>query len=477
LENFTNYFDFIKVIYLYGPSALLVFILVFAESKARSALKDAPAGNVVLFKAIYSGVWITFFSLVAVICFMFYNANREATIEGTFENLEGSDTVASSAPFYFHKVYIDNLAKHFNYEWRVITNMPFPSGTTLTFDFDRVTEHGPRSDQYEINVDSSAYKAPIRILYHHKDDTLTLQSNGQTINLTSKEQLTQRSQRNWFSSVAYAAETFSPSGFADRLQAEDPIIRRGAQDELVKDGGLAVPWIEQSLADPKTPDRMRAGLLAALTRISSNETGALDTGAIDSIVLANASKNDLLHRTARHYLATHATWSLDSEINEILVNAEKQDKSRKKVSPSSAQLGLAEMEVLYNLGISEKDRYASGKPLDPKILSDAIKAFQKGWELSAMAPPEQRVVYAKCLYGWGLALHSQSWLERDPNNQRKEELVTSAQEKFGQFVKVVNDSADPTEYPYPEHLTRAKAYIQQPVPASLRDDVWKPRSA
>jgi len=97
-----------------------------------------------------------------------------------------------------------------------------------------------------------------------------------------------------------------------------------------------------------------------------------------------------------------------------------------------------------------------------------VKDFQKAWGLRTAARPTDQVTFAKALFGWGLALHDRSWIERGPSKQRSAAYVKAARDKFAEFLAAVRTSPNPQAYAYPQHLRQAQAYLASPEPRSLQ---------
>lgn len=63
--------------------------------------------------------------------------------------------------------------------------------------------------------------------------------------------------------------------------------------------------------------------------------------------------------------------------------AEKQKQSALGAVPREevAELARTDFEVLYNIGVMEKDLYGSRKPEDRTRIEKSIRAFAEAWEL------------------------------------------------------------------------------------------------
>jgi hypothetical protein len=224
--------------------------------------------------------------------------------------------------------------------------------------------------------------------------------------------------------------------------------------------------VAQVLNSDKSSDRTKEGVLLALTYMKDPAAGSPSRELLNGAIKANASSSEDLRFAARHYFAAWASASFEDRLTAERRAALNTENSGANPSPDSSQISLAELEVLYNLGIREKDAYG-GSTHDISHFNHGVADFTEAWDLARGVPSSDRVFFAKALYGWGLALHDRSWIQLDENHRRDSELVKQAQAKFQQFLTEVQKSGNPTSYPYPEHLKRAKQYLTDPSPQSL----------
>src|SRR5713226_629638 len=149
----------------------------------------------------------------------------------------------------------------------------------------------------------------------------------------------------------------------------------------------------------------------------------------------------ILRGIARACLISQATPAIDAGLDRAIHSSGANGTNR-------SELARTQLEVLYGLGVAAKDRYGSLKAQDRKEFDRAVQYFRKAWGLRAMANTFDRVVFPKALYGWGLALHDRSWIDRDAMHKRKLEYVRAAQDKFSEFLKEVQNGGN-AGYPYP----------------------------
>jgi hypothetical protein len=77
----------IELLYIYGPFALAVLLLLVAEKKAREVWQNAPADGRPKLLMLYLANWLAFFGLIGfdVMAWARINLREEYTIKGTFE--------------------------------------------------------------------------------------------------------------------------------------------------------------------------------------------------------------------------------------------------------------------------------------------------------------------------------------------------------------------------------------------------------
>ena len=89
----------------------------------------------------------------------------------------------------------------------------------------------------------------------------------------------------------------------------------------------------------------------------------------------------------------------------------------------------------------------------------AVDYFRKAWDLRTAVSTTERILFAKALYGLGLALHDRSWIERDAHHKRIGPLTHAARDEFSEFLSQVHAAGNAQSYPFPEHLRRAEGVL------------------
>jgi hypothetical protein len=469
----------IRVLWQYGPSAVVVFLVVVVERRSWQRWSDGslPAAGRWIMPVVYSGVWL---GVVATLVFSVYvwsliNLPGKVVVHGTFENLNAKETVDSPSPVYLHRSSISSGPDHYDYKWWLIPDRSLTVGDTITFTFSRSKrgEGGnstPVITDYMVPIEQNYLEGhEIHLQYDRKDDAVFLAYDQKKTKLSGEDELDSASIPRNFSlatAVAYAAEVPSVQDISDRLDSDDPIIRRNARRELSMLGAPALPIAEQILENEKSPARSREGTLLALAYMKDPAAGSPSPTLLNAVILANAASDEDLRSAARHYLAAWASPELASTLDKRIQGTTALARSRQYVSPDATQVSLAQLEILYNLGVRETNAYVK-TPSDLSHFQAAVTDFETAYLLERNAKPEARVFSAKALFGWGLALHERSWLQLRGDNKRYPQFVADAQAKFQQFLNAVQESGRPNLYPYPAHLQKAHQYTVDPSPKSL----------
>ena len=476
-----------NVLFIYGPFALLPFIVLFLEPRVRAAWNQfKPDGGYKLaFACVYHLTWLSCVGLMVIMVVAWWHTNihQEATVEGQFAKLRGSEMVDCSPIILGHntsaQVYSRKELKQHGFDliWKLISSNPVPGGTELSCTFD---PGNPKSDagvrDYKLTIEPVFYSQDIEIEYDRNQKRLILQNaDPKLLHLIETDdtpsalsQFRPRSPRNYLTGLAYAEGPPPEQDISIALESNDILIRRQARNELAHQGTAALPWIQQILTDPKSSYRLRLGTIVALDRMPQADPTQLSTGALNSIVDASSSSDSALRDAARQFIISHHSWQVEAVVRQDLAEKQKENALGTVPREQVSELARTEFELLYNLGVMEKDLYGSKKVEDRARIDKSIKAFAQAWDLRSLAEPKDRLIYAKALYGWGLALHDRSRIERRNDNIRDPALVKSAQAKFQEFLQAVQGN-DEARYPYPEQISHAKAYIANPVPRSLQD--------
>lgn len=302
----------IKLLYTYGPFAILVFLVFVTERKTRNAKNEAPPDEKPRLMLIYMLNWAVIFGLVLYSMYAWsrMNLSTDHMIEGTIENLSGREVVATgsvgSSSFYVLRNYV--VPGRAEYRWLLKGPKKFDDGEKIEIVFDpndpNLGEAAITSN--ELTIRSSFYNKAVRIQYRRDLNKLFLDDGGQPVELPqSKEQIaTLEPDPTWdfFSTIAYAQGAFQADAFASSLESGDPVIRLKARADLARQGAAAIPWIEDVLGNPKSSYRLKLGTIVALNNMSAVNTPQLRPATITAIQRGATDSDEALRTESLKFL-------------------------------------------------------------------------------------------------------------------------------------------------------------------------------
>jgi len=469
----------VQLLFTYGPFALLVFFVFVTEAKARSALAEARPDGRRAMLAIYVANWLVIFALVATAVYAWtaVNLRREHVIEGRLEDLRGSEVVVTDErELYLSRTYLPG--GRIDYKWRLVSDAPLPEGTRIPVFFQRLERRGDRFHEqvriYELRVLPEFYERPVIIRYERSSGRLLLVRGDEADPLPVRpldpatEEPAERPPRAMFRILrsAHAADRPDLKNLRERLEAYDPIVRYRATQAVQKAGEKALPEVTHLLAEPDlAPDTLRF----ALERLADAEAlppDALSGRTLETLLDALGHEDEAVRRVARRALLRHRSPALAQHAEEHLARLREQGTQEAMLRAQRAAPAL--LDLFYNVGIEEKDRYASVSGAEAALLASALGRFDRAWALRGLVPEQARAEFAKALWGKALALHDRSWLERARDGTRDEALVGEAVAAFETFLHEVQ-ARGVQRYPYPHHLPAARAYVANPQPESLTE--------
>lgn len=305
----------VKLLYTYGPFALLVFVVFVTEGKSRRAMNEATRGErkmLILFIGVYALNWIAIFGLVvySVIAWKKMNLDRLPTITGTIENLPNSEILSTSFDdLYLHRIRQNNNV-YSNYEWMLVSKEPrVDEGKTVVFTIDRSTPNSEFINDYELPIRSEFYDKKVR-LRRAEDDLYLI---GQEKPLVKRRKLIgppllsimRERPLELFTTVVYAqADQSSPSlaDFALGLESPDAIVRRQSRADLAnQDPAVSLPWIDQVLTG-NSSYRLRLGVIIALNNIPNLGVEKLLPSTIEALQIAVRHPDETLRNEAVRFL-------------------------------------------------------------------------------------------------------------------------------------------------------------------------------
>ncbi len=300
--------SWIKLLYTYGPFAILVFFVFVTERKSRMAKNEAPPDEKKRLMVVYLLNWVIIFGLVLFSMYAWtrINLDGEPTIKGRIENLTGREVISTgSAFFYVHRVYV--VPGRAEYMWRLVGPKRFANGEKITIVLDpndpNLGEAGITNN--ELTIKSGFYDRDVRISYRRDVNKLFVDDGGQSVELPQSQQtIAEQPKPAWdFLSVsAFAQGTFQSEPYINSLESPDPVIRRNARADLARQGAAAVPWIEDCWGNPRSSYRLRLGTIVALNNMSAVNVQALRPATIAGIQRASSDPDEALRNEALKFI-------------------------------------------------------------------------------------------------------------------------------------------------------------------------------
>jgi hypothetical protein len=291
-----------RLLFIYGPFALLVFVVVVLESKARKAWQSERNK---ISGAILVSTWLVVFAICGTVVYAWFWVNKPPfVVRGNVEDLHGAETIGSR-DLYLRPDYYDKQRDIFNINWASIGTNPSPEGQTLTFRFFRTANED--GIPYQLTVQPDLYRKTIviRAIDDKGDRKLHLPDEGKGATLT----VTNDSRREGGTLGLHAVTTVYAQGQSTlesifgRLESYDPLVRWDARDELAKQGAAAMPSIEKVLVSKKSSYRLRLGVILALNKMQGLKAAdLLSREAYDAIARAQKDPDPTLSDAASRFL-------------------------------------------------------------------------------------------------------------------------------------------------------------------------------
>src|SRR5687767_12630466 len=182
----------IKLLYTYGPFAILVFLVFVTERKTRIAMKEAGRDEKQRMTVVYLLNWAVIFGLVLFSMYAWtrLNLSDEPTIKGRIDNLTGREVVSTgSAAFFVHRVYV--LPGRAEYMWRLVGQKKFTEGEKILIVLDpndpNLGEAGITNN--ELTIKKNFYDREVRITYRRDVNKLFVDDGGRPVELPQTQQL------------------------------------------------------------------------------------------------------------------------------------------------------------------------------------------------------------------------------------------------------------------------------------------------
>ena len=443
--------QWIKLLFTYGPFALLVLFIFVIEVRTRALLYGAakkPIGA-----TIYVLTWITIFVLVGIVVSVWLKNNtveREFYIRGRLIGLDSPNKLSS--PFedlYLRRVFANGT--HFDFQWRIITKSKLDTDTVVSLYLDRGNESHEIVDIFQLPIIPDYYNREVLLLYHSATNEIT--ADGQPLKKLPTVRLEQDSTnvfqfagmmwRLFPPLVARAlAQTFPSGNMTKRLEADDPVIRIQARDDLAASGLAAKTYVDEALSDMNSSYRLRLGVIIALNKMKTPFPGnALSPAANCSIRQAVVSDDVLLREQASEYIVSHPQMPLPVNCRSDSANPGDKDVALPG-TPANSVLGFIGKGKLRNNDWYTFEVATKTKKL---ILSDQSPCCSP-----ILSSDGRHIVFEKTA-----SLHSLGLYIRDEQGERK--IPGSEGELF--FSLSVSHDASVVSYVPPNPGKRRDIYI------------------
>lgn len=303
-----------KILYTYGPFAILVFLVFVVYWKIHSAWRQADPNNKktqTVFLWLYGATWIVILGVAIYSVYAWYriNLDRRPQITGTVESLSNVETLGTTfADLYLHKN--PKGGGFSDYDLLLINrDKKWPDGAKVKFTIQTPRPNSKDDDlyEYELPIQSDFYESGV--VLRRRQGKLILYHNGQEMELKG-EPLSGNAQPtstliepSWeIFPTAHAQTTqqaFSSHDFTIGLESPDAIVRRKTRYDLsLQDQTVAVPWIDSVLKDMKSSYRLRLGVLVALNNMPNLPAESLMPATIAAIQSTLNDPDDALRNEA-----------------------------------------------------------------------------------------------------------------------------------------------------------------------------------
>ncbi len=444
-----------------GPFALIVFFALVTIPISKSQFEKDK--NSRLHQGVYLVNWIFVFLLGVVVTYIWVSLHivRQAEIRGEIRHIPKSIIITNDADvnddLYTQKK--DSSHRLTLYRWILISPHPMAEGTTIPIVMSKGED---ASFEVSLQVKKSFYNGPVIVDYDEPRNVFSLVDGSASTELKMRNLETsdgvKKSSRSYSPSFPFVKTVFAQSDegnapLKERLDSPDPVTRRDARNELATGGGQSLPFIDSVLKTEASSYRLKLGCLIALNLMPPmplEERLSLDS--LVFIVRSIGSTDANLRGEARKFLEEKGSAGIEKKLRLAL------DSPRKPSSRfSDTEIALADMDLLYNLGVKEKDLYK--QPQEDSHMAAAISAFSAGWDARKHAANSAQMYFSKALYGWALALADRSAIDKGPSGQKKPELIEAARQKFLEFIAAAQAGGRDRPYPAPAQIEQAKRYL------------------
>lgn len=234
----------------HGPAALIVFFALFAGHLIRLYLTTKHPGQKMPWE-VRIAVVLLLFSIPVLSSFVVAKWWKpEYVIIGTISNLRDPEVISTWEPVYLHKQAKASL--DFEYQWRYISS----DRPDASFEVQLQTDpNSPKVYTYEIPIEPGWINGAKAELFLDRDSlAITFEYDGRELSVQPRVGISSliRSgddpkHSSAFSVFAATEESYPVKDLIAALDADDPVIRSKAKQELIKLGSAAIPSLADAL--------------------------------------------------------------------------------------------------------------------------------------------------------------------------------------------------------------------------------------
>jgi len=304
-----------KLLFTYGPNALLIFLVFVILAKVHSAWRKSDKNNnreQTFFLGLYGLTWIFIFGVAIYSVYAWYRINlaHRPQITGTVESLSNVEALGTTfADLYLHKN--PKGGGYSDYDLLLINkDKKWPDGAKvkLTIQTPRPNSQDGNLYEYELTIQSGFYDTGV-VLRRRADKLYSLDHNGQEQELpggllpANAQPTAALIEPGWdlfpTAHAQTAQQAFSTYDFTIGLESPDAIVRRKTRYDLaLQDQSVAVPWIETVLNDKTSSYRLRLGVLVALNNMPNLPAESLMPATVATIQKTLNDPDDSLRNEA-----------------------------------------------------------------------------------------------------------------------------------------------------------------------------------
>lgn len=312
----------IKLLFTYGPFALLTLFVFVILGKAKSQMNDSAKRNPVRV-LVYSSTWFAIFGLCGIIVWVWIRMNvpsQEFTIRGHLTGLQDDEKFASRFADMFLKRLSYEQHRSFDYEWRIITRDKLPDAQSISLLIDRSTKEHEDLVEYVLPIHSDFYatNAIVDLKYNRQARKLELFQGGEFTPLKvtwssdagEVQGALQEPAEGSIGFLKWVTTVFAQSGInaeilGRRLESDDPVIRLDARAELARAGPDSLSYIRDVLQNRESSYRLRLGVISALNSVKDISASSLGLAAGCAIKAAAGDSDSAIRLEAKRFLSAH----------------------------------------------------------------------------------------------------------------------------------------------------------------------------